>query len=802
MCKLRTLALTCFFIVCIFKGLFSQITISNTNGCLPNGITNAIFTYAGTGTPTGISWNFGDGSPTSNQNPTQHSYPNLGTYTVTFSAIVGGNPVTATATVVVNPQPTGAFTPTLPASHCAGMIVNFSGTSPMSNVIYKWDFGDGNISQGNPVSHAYTSQGTFNPILTIQNTLTGCFVNVPGTGINVSLLPNVSVNVSPAASTCSTSLNASFNGSGSSSGSPLGGGLTYAWNFGSFGSGTGAVAGPILFQPQGTYGASLTVTDNNSCSNTTVIPISLMSPTVSASLLPTVCINSQGEPYVDITVQSNMPSISLDLDNGGGVLGFPLPIPPNPIPPILSPNTPYTGSVVAYTTPGLKTLTFTAVSGTCITSITRTVMVEKITPTFVPVSADYTCSPSFSLAYLNQSTLNTANVLSYTWTVKHWTEPAGEYTSTAVNPTIIASQISANPYVIPGPYHPNVTLLARSAIGCSATIVQTFDTIWRPTAFFHKSVREGCAPLTVTLTDHSYFDNLINPVSGAPLNPITSYTWNAGDGVNVVVGTGSNVIAQPFTYTSSGTYTPFLVIQTAMGCTDVSFIDTITVSNPPTISYTLPSSPVCAGQQVTVNLAASPSSSTSIWHVESDAGYFSGCISNNAAVGAFNHVGIHGFTLSVSQRGCATTSVIPQTITVNGPVARFRFQTQCTGNKKSVDFSCYVNDATGATIDFGDQSSTAISCMAGAVTSTLVAHTYSAAGDYTAIITAINSNGCPSYMYSRVIKIREITPSFTISDTIVCKSDGTFTVDASASQGHLVTQGAGYTWIFDDDAVV
>src|SRR5262245_37993096 len=113
MYKLRTLTLTCFFIVCTFKGLFSQITISSTSGCLPNGITNAIFSYAGSGTPTGISWNFGDGSPTSNQDQTQHSYPNLGTYTVTFNATVGGSPVTYTATVIVNPQPTGSFAPVL-----------------------------------------------------------------------------------------------------------------------------------------------------------------------------------------------------------------------------------------------------------------------------------------------------------------------------------------------------------------------------------------------------------------------------------------------------------------------------------------------------------------------------------------------------------------------------------------------------------------------------------------------------------------------------------------------------------------
>lgn len=806
MCKLRTLSLTCFFLLCTFKGFFSQITISSTSGCLPNGITNAIFTYAGSGSPTGVVWNFGDGSPTSNQNPTQHSYPNLGTYTVTFSATVGGSPVTYSATVVVNPQPTGAFTPTVPATHCIPMTVSFLGTSPMSNVIYKWDFGDGNIAAGNPNNHTYNSMGIFTPILTVQNTLTGCFVNISGSPVNVSAPPSILVNVSPGITTCASTLNATFNASSSTPNSPLpGGSLTYNWNFGSFGASTAANPAPILFQPQGTYPVTLTATDNNSCSNTTVIPVSLISPSVSVIVPPAVCINTQATgPNFPITIQSNIPSTTWDMGDGIPPFSYPLPIPPNPVPPVLIPNTPYSNTVFPYSTPGLKTITITAVSGTCVATITRTLMVENVHPDFVGVPANYACTPSFSLAFINQSTVNTNSSLSYTWTVSHWTgDPAQTYSNTAVNPTINVTQSSANPYIIFSVYIPTEILLVKSAIGCTANVQINCDTIWRPTAYFFKSKREGCGPLTVTFTDDSYYDDLINPISGLPLNPITSYTWNAGDGVNTVSGTGSTIPPQPFTYTAAGTYTPFLTIQTAMGCSDVSFIDTVIVSNPPSLSYTLPPSPICAGQQVTVNLKAAPTETVQHWHVASDAGYYSGCVTNKDPVWQFNHVGVHGFTLSAYQRGCLNTVVAPQTVTVTGPVARFRYETQCVGNKKIVKFNCYANDATGAYINFGDGSGiVSFACNPGTITSNVITHTYPATGDFLAVITATNTNGCAPSTFTQVIKIREPKADFFITDKIVCKSNGQFSLNASASIDMMITCKTGYTWIFDDDAVL
>lgn len=186
MYKQKHALITFLFLISTITGLFSQISVSPSSGCLPIGITNALFTYIGSGTPSNVLWNFGDGTPTSTLTQAQHNYPNVGSYTITFTAIVGGVAVTHTALAVVNPAPTGTFNFTIPNNRCTPMTINFSGNSSLGNAVFTWAFGDLAGGTGNPVSHVYTSAGSFTPIVTIQNTLTGCFVNVPGPVIQPS----------------------------------------------------------------------------------------------------------------------------------------------------------------------------------------------------------------------------------------------------------------------------------------------------------------------------------------------------------------------------------------------------------------------------------------------------------------------------------------------------------------------------------------------------------------------------------------------------------------------------------------
>lgn len=798
MYKQKHALITFLFLISTITGLFSQISVSPSSGCLPIGITNALFTYIGSGTPSNVLWNFGDGTPTSTLTQAQHNYPNVGSYTITFTAIVGGVAVTHTALAVVNPAPTGTFNFTIPNNRCTPMTINFSGNSSLGNAVFTWAFGDLAGGTGNPVSHVYTSAGSFTPIVTIQNTLTGCFVNVPGPVIQPSTPPIINITANPGSFTCAPTFTTALDASSSLSGSPLGGGLTFNWNMGSFGTSSSANTGNVVFGPVGAYVVTLTATDNNNCSNTGTTVVSLLSPTVNAIVPPTVCIAQQMPitplfPYFTATVQSSEPSTTWQMGDGNTVV-FPIPLPPPLITPVLTPSAPYSATIHTYLVPGLKTLTITASVGACVATVTRTIFVEEITPLFVPTSPSFTCSPTFTLGFANQTTVNTSNPLSYTWTVNHWSGVlANAYTSQAVSPTFTVQQVTQNPYPNYSNVHYEIKpyLAVESSLGCRAAFTIITDSIRRPTAIFETDKGEGCVPLSVTFTNTS--------LTNTSIYPITSWVWNfgtTGPG-STVAGTGSTIPPQTFNYTNTGVYYPTLTINTASGCTHTSYQHTINVVDPPSLTYTLPPSVVCATQPVTVNLA-SGTANVEHWNVQTDLGYFSGCVNDPNPVWKFNHIGVHSYTLSAYKSSCKSTVILPNAVTVKGPVGLARFETNCSGNRKSVKFYCHLEDVTYATLNFGDSPTNyTFTGTPNAVFVGNTTHTYAASGDYIATLTSYNTSGtCPVHTYTLLVTVRELVADFSITNSVVCKASALI-VDASLSQDVAKGCQRGYTWYVD-----
>jgi gliding motility-associated-like protein len=792
----QRLSLGILVLVCTLQNAFSQINVSVTSGCMPGGITNAVFSYVGTGNPTNVLWNFGDNT-TSTITPAQHSYLSQGTFNIVFTAMVGSSSVTYTAQAIVHPQPSGSSfsPPTIPASHCVGMSAGFSGSSALPNAIYNWDFGDNVLGIGNPISHSYGNAGNFTPILTVEDPVTHCYANVTGPVIHVSNLPYIAVTANPGTTTCSTTFNTSFDASGSTSGSPLGPTLTYVWNIGS--GSTSSNSGPLVYTAAGIYHGTLTVTDDNNCSNSVPLTVSLVSPTVNAIVPPTVCISQQTPqtpifPYFTATVVSNQPTTVWDMGDGTQ-LNFPPPAIPPSITPTLTPNVPYSNTIHTYFTPGPKTVSITASAGGCSQTITRTIFVEQITPTFVATPPAFTCSPTFSVSYTNQTNVNTASTLSYTWDVVHWNGQFGHYTTTATHPTVLVHQESLNPYTIYSPHYGiTANLRVVSSLGCHTVQTLTFDSIRRPTALFQTSPTEGCVPLAVTFTNISQTNEVIYP--------ITSYTWDFGASPSsTLAGTGSVIPVSSFNYTNPGTYYATLSISTASGCGHTSYAHTITVTNPPAFNYTLPTT-ACAGQPVTINLAAS-SSTIQHWHIESDQGYFSSCVSDSNPTWNFTHVGPQSFTISAYSFGCKSTSVSSQQVNVLGPIGKARYETNCgSGTKKDIKFYYGLSDVTGGTLDFGDTSPPLnITLSSPGYTSGTTVHTYTGSGEYIAILTSYNGlNNCPVYRDTIHVSVSDLQADFTL-DTVICK-DAWLHLNASTSIGVDTNDSRGYYWLVDSYA--
>lgn len=118
------------------------------------------------GTLTGFTWDFGDGSSAVQQNPV-HQYLNPGTYTATLSVRSDGNcNATVSKTVVVNYLPVANFSINNVCSGFAATPLNLS-TIREGAMRYEWDFGDGYTSDLPAPTHTYNGHGIYQVLLKV-----------------------------------------------------------------------------------------------------------------------------------------------------------------------------------------------------------------------------------------------------------------------------------------------------------------------------------------------------------------------------------------------------------------------------------------------------------------------------------------------------------------------------------------------------------------------------------------------------------------------------------------------------------
>ena len=742
------------FILCITlsTNCFSQIiTAVPQEVCAPT----PQIQFTGFTGASNILWVFGDGTFSGINNPT-HSYSSPNNYAVTYTAVVSGSAITRTLSVKAHGKPTPSFSVN-PISGCVGSNMSFTDLSIASGGTltpqWQWSFGDGGVGSSQNPNYIYTIPGTFNVTLVYKDGF-GCDSSITKNSlIKISIKPTVSITNTPASlNACAAPFTATFSGASSVSNSTTGStALTFNWNLNGANS-TSANPPPVTFTTTGSFPVSLTCTDNNNCSNSQTVIVTVQTPQIKAKVPIIACYNQ------NYSVRDTSNSASSQW-NFGDATATQTVFPPT--------NIGHT-----YSAPGIYTITGTTFIGSCSSTKTYTVKVEKVVADFT-ATPPFNCNSPMVVTYSNTST----GALNYSWSF------TGGGSSTLANPTNTFTQGSLNQFTFFQPKPLQATLIATSPGGCTNSISHTLDTLQLPTAFFYTDKIQGCNPLIVTFRD-----------SSKSPRPIINYTWNFGDASTLNSGTTNTLVTH--TYTTPGVYYATLVITNTLGCKDTSFKWPIHVASPPHTSFSFSPSIVCPNQPVTITNLTPLADSVNHWHVTSDGSYFSHCISDANPSWLYSHTGAQPITLSAYSFGCKHDTTLPAQVTVKGPIVSGRFFTRCDSVFK-VKFDILLQDATSAEIRYGDGATSTVTALG----YNTISHVYATTGDYTVIIKGISTTtGCNPYYDTLKVKVRNIK-SIISSQAITCAGIST-NYSAASSQDVDGVCGVGYIWFFGNNPPV
>jgi PKD repeat protein len=600
------------------------------------------FTNQSVGTITAYSWNFGDGSSSSEQNPVK-TYNRAGLFTVTLTVTGPGGSSNVSSQVLVNSPtaPRAAFVAT-PTSGNAPLTVQFTNQSTGNNISsYFWNFGDGSTSAERNPSHVFQNVGTYNVFLTVTSP-GGVAIASQQITVQSPQVPPPQAGLSfvPASGVAPLTVQFVNRSTGNITG--------YSWNFGDGAISTESdpvhtyqvggvytitlvVAGPggqsaaqsslVVISPSATPTSTLTpIPPTATLTNTTVPPSSTFTPTATGvppsatftttSIPPTqtftptftsTATNTATATDIPATAQvitdTPVPSATPVPPSATPIPPTDTPIPPTatpipptntPIPPTNTPIPPTNTPIPPTNTPIPPTNTPIPPTNTPIPPTNTPIPPTNtpIPPTATPIPPTNTPIPAptaFFIAAIDPS--NPLNVMFSNQStgeqiISYFWDFGDGTSGTDANPTHL--------YNAGGTY--NVTLIATGAGGNSAPFTQPIM-VTAPTATFTPEPPTNTPAPAPT----AFFTAAVDPSN--PLNVIftnqssgegiSGYLWDFGDGA-------SSTDANPtHLYAADGTYNVTLTV-TGAGGTSAPFTQPVTVTAPtatpePTSEPTQPS---------------------------------------------------------------------------------------------------------------------------------------------------------------------------------------------------------------------
>lgn len=503
-------------------------TASPLVSCAASQVVN--FTNQSTGNGLSNKWNFGDGAFCNTVNPS-HLYAQ-GKYKATLIVTNSDGCIDSIKqnVQVINLKANFAATDT---NVCTGAAIIFNELSPMPGANWHWDFGDSTSTNNRNPTKSYSQPGIYSVTFKLTDNICGD-VSTKVKYINVysCIIPSIT---SSAGHSCTAPFLVRFY-----SQAPTG--STVLWHFGDGDSST-AFNPTHTYLRVGLFTVSLTITDSNGISATTVKPnyINISLPYVNFESDTLFC---PGHPVQFTNLSSSTTRFLWHFGDGDTSVLY------NP--------------VHVYRSYGHYGVSLTAwdSSGCDATNAKLSyIHIDSLNIGF-NVSDKFSMCPPLASVFSSYS--NRAH-MTYKWVF------GDGYTDTAVNPTHV--------YFHPGLY--TVELIGTSTYGCSYTIVDSnLILVQGPTGTFADSTVSGCVPLNVSFTGSTSLNT-------------QSVSCDLGNGI-----VNNGLLNFNYTYTTANTFHPSFILRDNNGCSVSYPLDSI-------ISYPLPTlnvkdTSICRGSVVNI----------------------------------------------------------------------------------------------------------------------------------------------------------------------------------------------------------
>jgi gliding motility-associated-like protein len=722
---------------------------TSTNGCaLPVGVT---FSNVSAGGASYI-WDFGNGQTSTNQNPAAVNYSTAGNYTITLIVTNSfGCKDTLIQSIVVSNFQAGI---NAPATACQNTPVTISDNSTVGANNWNWTFTGANPAGGSAQSNSvtYSTPGTYTINLTSQNTGIGCTAS---TSQQITVLPTPTPTFTATPLTGCSPLLVSFT-------NQSGNGSNFVWNFGDGAIFTGATPPPHVYNGNGSYVPTMTMTGTNGCTASFTGPAIVLSS-------PVANFTSDVQMGCDpLTVQFTQNSTSPDpittyLWNFGDGTTFNGQTP-----------TPHNFAVGVYDV----SLVIITQNG-CIDTLIMPdfIQVGHIDQVNFSIDATPECAKT-DISFTDLSIINaphTPNEVAYSW------DFGDGGTSTHQNPNY--------PYASDTGYF-DVTLIVNFR-GCRDTLTIS-DAVYikAPISIFNPVQTLYCNPASFPVNVAVNDDSKIGKLSDD-----CEMIWRWGDGTVTNFDDPDfddlNLGSTSHNYTNYGSYTITQVIHNyTTGCSD-STTQVVHISQTIANISSVSNDSVCVGSTFSLN-----QSSTSTHPF----GTYTWDMSNGAQVSgsnpnyAYPSFGTYTITLTATNSvGCADDVTFAPMIALALPQAGISANDQAGCAPFLVQFtnsSVVMNNGVpleSFLFGFPDDGSTQTTTAVG----TSVSHTFLTEGTFPVTLVAKDEFGCVSAPTSVTISVTKPVANFAIP-TVVCENQPVPTANSTTGLNPIT-----YEWFID-----